>query len=448
MKSSILKIAFLAIIPFSFGFTLHAQDGIPSEFSVDGMKVILKPSIKEIISVRLFIKGGTANYPKALEGVEALALEMVTEGGTKNQTRTEFASALEKIGTSLASSSSLDYSEISLSCVKSFWDPSWKLFAEAITSPRFDEKEFSIIKGRVISQAKQAESNPDQYLQNRALQNAFGSRNYSKIPAGTVQSLENISLQQVVAHYNTILGKQNIFLVVVGNVTETDIKQKVAAAFATLGPGKIAKPEPSVEFTPAVNIEDRDIATNYIRGTMNAPGVNEKDGVPMMLAMNILRFRFFVELRTKRSLSYAPGAFYATAAIKNPYAVYYISTTDPKQSLQVMIDEINKVKNEGFSEKELKDMKETYLTNHFLGLETNDSQTMSLGLAEVAGDWRNTESFMTKVDHATIKDINDAFNKYSSSINWTYLGKEDAVSDADFKQPQMLPAAEKVLPNK
>ncbi len=448
MKTSPYKISVLAIAFFSFSVTLPAQDAKPSEFLVDGVKVILKPSIKEIISVRLFIKGGTANYTKALEGVEALALDMVTEGGTKSQTKAEFSSALEKIGTSLGSSSSLDYSEISLSCVKSFWDPSWKLFAEAIMSPRFDEKEFSIIKGRAISQAKQTESDPDEYLKNKALQNAFGNRNYSKIPSGTAESLENISLQQVIAHYNAILGKQNIFLVVVGNITEADLRQKVAAAFSKLGPGNTAKPEPSIEFTPAANIEDRDIATNYIRGTMNAPRVNEKDGIPMMLAMAILYDRFFLELRTKRSLSYAPGAFYATAAIKNPYAVYYISTTDPKQSLQVMIDEINNVKNQGFEEKELKDMKESYLTSHFLKLETNDSQTMSLGLAEVAGDWRNTESFMPKVDKASINDINAAFRKYSTSINWTYLGKESAVDESDFKQPQMLPATEKVSPKK
>jgi zinc protease len=222
----------------------------------------------------------------------------------------------------------------------------------------------------------------------------------------------------------------------------------VSSAFAKLAPGKTAKTEARFEFKPVVNIENREIATNYIRGTMNAPAVNEKDGVPMMLAMAIMRDRFFLELRTKRSLSYAPSASYATAAVKNPYVVFYISTTDPKQSLQVMIDEINKVKNQGFTDKELKNMKETYLTNHFLKLETNDSQTAALGASEIAGDWRKSENFMTDVDKATINDLNAAFKKYSNAINWTYLGKESAVSKDDFKQPQMLPSGEKVTPKK
>ena len=107
-----------------------AQEGKPKELTIDGIKVIFKPSIKEITSARLFIRGGTANYSKELEGVENLALALVTEGGTQNKTKTEFATALESIGTEIGYSTAFDYSEISLSCVQTYWDKSWSLFAE------------------------------------------------------------------------------------------------------------------------------------------------------------------------------------------------------------------------------------------------------------------------------------------------------------------------------
>ena len=124
------------------------------------------------------------------------------------------------------------------------------------------------------------------------------------------------------------------------------------------------------------------------------------------------------------------------------------TTIDPKQSLQVMMDQINDVKNKGFTEKELKDMKESYLTGHYMGLETNSSQTFSLGTSEVAGDWKKSESFMQDVEKATVQDLNAVFKKYSSSINWTYLGKADAVTKDDFKQPQLIPENAKISPKK
>lgn len=40
------------------------------------------------------------------------------------------------------------------------------------------------------------------------------------------------------------------------------------------------------------------------------------------------------------------------------------------------------------------------------------------------------------------------FEKYSNSINWTYLGKEAAVSKDDLKQPQVLPGRDKISPKK
>ena len=50
-------------------------------------------------------------------------------------------------------------------------------------------------------------------------------------------------------------------------------------------------------------IEDRDIATNYIIGQMDAPKMDSKEGVAMRIAMSVLRDRLFIEIRTKRGLS-------------------------------------------------------------------------------------------------------------------------------------------------
>jgi zinc protease len=428
------------------GFCQKA-DG-PKEFTVDGIKVIYKPSIKEISSVRLFIKGGTANFKKEEEGIEALALAVATQGGTKSMTKTEFATALEKIGTTIGTSSSLDYSEVNLSCINTYWNDSWKLFADAIANPRFDPKEFDLIKGQLVAGAKESEANPDAHLVTQSLQNTFAGKNYSKKATGTAASLEKLTLDQTQKYYSSLIGKQNAFIVVVGNIDEADLKTKISTAFKNWGPGKTVTPEKPADVKPEATIENREIATNYIRGLMPSPPRNSKEGVSMRLATAIMYDRFFVELRTKRSLSYAPQVSYASSAITNPYTVFYISTIDPKQSLQVMMDQINDVKNKGFTEKELKDMKESYLTGHYMGLETNSSQTFSLGTSEVAGDWKKSESFMQDVEKATVQDLNAVFKKYSSSINWTYLGKADAVTKDDFKQPQLIPENAKISPKK
>lgn len=437
-------LSFLLIGAFTLLSFAPGEEVKVKELTVAGIKVLFKPSSKEIISARLFIRGGTANYTKEKEGIESLALAVATEGGTTKHDMTSFATAQEKIGTEIGYSSDYDYSQVSVSCVTAYWNQSWDLFTEAINQPKFDPKAFELIKGRIVSNAKESEANPDSYVAQKAMELSYSGRNYSKDPGGTVKSLEALTLDELKSHYAKVVNKNNVFLVVVGNITEADLQAKVSAAFGSLPAGSTPKPEPKTEIPAGVTIENRDIATNYIYGTMSLPALNEPDAVPMRVAMSIMADKFFVELRTKRSLTYAPQAYYNTSPSKNPHAVFYASSTKPKESLQVMIDQINDVKNSGFKEKELKDKKEEFLTGYYSRLETNGAQSLSIGANEIFGNWKNFETFMKDVEKVTVADMNRVFKKYSNSINWMYLGKEADVSKEDFKQPQILPGGTKV----
>lgn len=433
MKNFILLIIVL-IIPIA---SIQGQNTEVKDFDVDGVKVILKNSPKEVISVNLFIKGGTANYSKEQEGIETLALNVALTGGTTSMDKNTFSNATNKIGTVVSSRSDYDYGSINLRCVKQFWEESWSLYADAIMNPVFDEEQFNLSKEQLINAAKQTQADPDNQLRNLAMSNVFSGKNYEKIAGGTEESLTKISLDDVKKYYKDLIGKKRIFVVVTGDVSQEDITSKIATSFALLPDGTLpVVEEPTTIVNPTNVIEDKDIATNYIRGYMNAPKMDNKEGVSMMIAMRILAMRLFVEIRTKRGLSYAPSAAYASSIVNSPYNFIYVSTTDPKQSIKVMVDEIDKLRTEGYSEKELVDIKQTFLTSHYLQLETMASQAGNLGLAELKGNWKMAEEFANIVNDISLTDINQAFAKYTDAISWTYLGKKDMIDEADFLQPK------------
>ena len=405
------------------------------EFNVDGLKVILRQSPKEVISASLFIRGGTANYPKEKEGIEALAFDVAITAGTKSMDKLTFNNEAEKIGTSFNSQTALDFGSFNMTCIKAYWDKSWNLFTDAILNPSFDEKEFNIEKDKAIANAKQAEANPDSYLRNLAMTETFKNLNYGKLPTGTSESLEKLTLDEVKKYYAATVGKKRCYLVVVGNITQEDLTARIKSSFSKMGYGSPAPASYKLLITKGGEIIiDRDIATNYLMGIMSSPSLAVDEGVYMDMAMDILYDRYFVELRTKRSLSYAPSARYNRNAVSNPYSYIYISTLDPKKSIGVMVEILDSVKRSGFTEKELKDKRQTYLTDYYLKMETSAAQAYSLGRAESAGWWKFDESFSNKVNAASLKQINAVFNKYTQAIRWTYLGKKEAVAKEDFKQ--------------
>jgi zinc protease len=424
------------IIPVFFAlFGLNAAFAQAQEFEVDGIKVILKSSVKDVISTRIFIDGGTANYPKNKEGIEALTLSLAISGGTQSMPKLTFNNELEKIGTSINSNTGYDFGDVSMICVKDYWDKSWDLFSDAIMNPAFDSKEFQIIKDQYIAGAQQNESDPDAHVLNMSMAHVFEGKNYSKIPNGTVQSLQGLTDSEVREYYKEIMVKNRIFLVVVGDVSKEDISAKIRSSLGKLPEGQAAVTEDKILINePSEVIEDRDIETNYIRGVFSAPKMSDKDAIPMRLAMAILGDRYFVELRTKRSLSYAPNAFYSTGAIRNPYNVMYISTQKPKESMEVMVDIVQNAKNNGFTEEELKNKKEMFATVYYMNLMTNAAQTQNLGTYELISDWTLSEDVNEMIQNVTLEDINKVFDKYSNIIKWTYLGDGTAVSKEDFKQ--------------
>jgi hypothetical protein len=88
MNMNILKISkafflILAVVLFANSSVLLSQNTI-KEIDVDGFKVIIKNTGKDVISARLFVTGGTANYPLDKQGIEAVAYSYIIKGGTTN----------------------------------------------------------------------------------------------------------------------------------------------------------------------------------------------------------------------------------------------------------------------------------------------------------------------------------------------------------------------------
>ncbi len=441
MNKLIISKAFyvtLTAILFFSGSGLFSQNSL-KEIDVDGFKVIIKNTGKDVISARLFVTGGTANYPLDKQGIEAVAYSYIIKGGTTSMGKTEFLAAAEKMGTTFDSDASLDFGELNMQCLKESWDKSWVLFTDALMNPAYDPNEFANKKEQYISYARQNEGDPDSRLERITVETAFKGKNYEKDPYGNENTLAALTLDDIKSFITANLCKQRAFLVVAGNVSESDLIEKVRSTLAKLPEGI---PSPKEQVTkiekPGQDIESRKISTNYLSGIMSGIPWDSPDAVAMMVAMSIMYDKYFVELRSKRGLSYAPAAYMNGDAITNPFSVFYITTDNPKEALNVMVDIINNVRKNGFTNEEFARSKNSYLTRHFMRLETASSQTQNIGRWKLRGNLDAFDNFEALVNAVTIQDINRVFTSNTGDIKWNYLGDETKVSPEDFKQLEKI----------
>ncbi len=189
-----------------------------------GVRVLLRQNAKGVINARLFVIGGTANYPLSQQGIEAAGSEHRDEWRHGfHEEKTIFKTAAERIGTSFGYSSDLDYSEMNMTCVKPMWEKSWALFTDAILNPAFSADEFDLIKGQMVSDAKQNEADPDQFLTDTAMSFVSEGVAMKKILTELLPPCKKISVDDAKKFYNNTINKSHCILVVVGNITQDEV---------------------------------------------------------------------------------------------------------------------------------------------------------------------------------------------------------------------------------
>jgi zinc protease len=404
------------------------------EFTVSGLKVILRQTQKETLVMGMYFRGGSANYSLANAGIESLALSGIIECGSSKYPANDFNDQVDEYGLHLSGDATNDYGLVKLGCISKYTDEAWKLFSSAISSPVFETQKFILLKEQKINELKAGLSNPDNRLKRLAEEFAFAATPYAINPDGTVESLAALNRDAVKDYYyNTLLNKNRMFLVVAGNISREDLEKKIRDAFSAI---------PAKEFTPAnienprftqdtYKIENRPMATNYICGIINAPGLNSPDYPAFRLAVTIMHSALFSVIRLSQHLSYAPSASLSEGRIS--YLTVYASTSQPLETVKAMYTVLSNMKNITYSDKTLENVLKNQLLSYTKGQEIMSDIADELGKAEIMGDWKLAENLGARMSTVTAQEMKRVLNTYVKNITWAYIG-DKALGEKSFNQ--------------
>src|SRR5215210_2012197 len=433
MNSQVYKLTFIALFTF-ICTNIIAQKKEAYEIMVDGVKVIVQPVNNEIVQIQTVIKGGVQNYDTSKAGIEDLAITALTECGTANDDKNSFKNKLDRVSGQIYGNAGMDFSTFNLNCIKEDLNTVWPLYVDAVTQPRFDQKEFDRIKQDAINGIKERESQPDYSINRLAKNTAFAGMNYAKDPSGTETSVKSISVAEAKDFYKSIATKSRMLIVVVADLDKSEIEQKIhnLLSFIPVGKPFIYKKESFTAKANTFKAEKKELATNYIQAVTSGPAPGTKEYNAFLLAMQIFYNRHFLEVRTNNGLSYAPQTYFSGGL--TPSANIVVSTTDPNKYIQVLNKLLDKTK-KGFTEDEVKNMKTTYITREYYKQETNAAQANSLAANEVIhNNWRRAIKLNEELKNITAKDVTAAFNKYVTHMSWVYQGDPAKVDSKLYTQ--------------
>ena len=170
------------------------------------------------------------------------------EQGSKRLDENEFTRAVETLGIQLGSSAYKDMFTVSL---RSLSDdkhllPAIDLMTQMLTEPRFDEQILARNKARLLVGLQQQKQDPNSLASLAFSKALYGNHPYANPTAGTLETVPNITRQQLVDFKNRYLVAANASLSMTGNLTLPQAQKLAEDITANLPLGQAAPilPEP------------------------------------------------------------------------------------------------------------------------------------------------------------------------------------------------------------
>jgi zinc protease len=399
-----------------------------TEFDVNGLKVLVKRRAgNQTVVAGLFIKGGVRNITPEKGGVENLMLETASEA-TVSFPRERMRTELSRMGTTIGSGVNYDYSGLTMASTRPNFDRSWEIFTDVALKPALTSDDVERVRNRIVASLRDDTDSPDSYLQLLQARVAYAGHPYLNDPRGTVDSVSRLTYEDLRRYHKQVMETSQLLLVVVGDLDAQLLRKRIAASFGKLPRGNYhPAPLPELSFAePSVQVTERALPTNYVQGVFTAPNLAAPDIYAMRVASTILQNRVFIEVRHKRTLSYAPDAFLWNQGAN--VGGIYVTAVDANQSVRVMLDEITRLQTEALPREELESTVQHFLTRHYLGQETNAAQAGELAQYEIiGGGWRNAFVFLPRLRAVSPEDVQRVAQKYMRNIRFVVLGDPKSV---------------------
>lgn len=210
----------------------------------NGMTVwLLERHSLPIVSMTLVVPGGSAGDPTGKEGLASFTANMLDEGAGKLGAL-ELARTFESLGASLKTGALSDYSFAQLTVLRRNAEAALSAYVDVVARPTFAQADFSRVKDLWLNDLRARRADPADVARVAGLVLHYGKDHpYGHPTEGMPKGAANVTLADVKETYARAYRADTTTLVIVGDLSEADVKRLVEPAFAAFPKGKGEKPK-------------------------------------------------------------------------------------------------------------------------------------------------------------------------------------------------------------
>lgn len=386
----------------------------------NGMKILMnKDTIIPMVTIQMIFKGGLLFEPKGKEGLTYFLSKMILSG-TKKYARKKIVETIESKGGSIGTFGGNNSFGITVNIMKKDVKDALKILSDIVENSTFPEEEFKKEKRLLLDEIKQQDEELFNVGKRVMFKTVYGDFPYGEIQTGKIDSIENISREDLINYYKKICVPNNTVLSLSGDVDDKilDLIKENFSGYNNSGDNLNEQ-----KFVIPEEIESREIVTNINKKQtlllipFYGIDVRDKDRAKSDILWNILNgqgSRLFTSVREKKHLSYYVGMF-PFYGLTTGLFVFYAGTVADKVELakEEILKEIKELVKRGITEEELEASKKEALSQKLREFQANDSISLNLGLDKLYGIRAETiDEYKKRIDSYTVDDMNRFMRQY------------------------------------
>ncbi|MCU9811380.1 MULTISPECIES: M16 family metallopeptidase [Paraclostridium] len=345
------------------------------------------PYLKSI-TLGVWVNAGSRIENEELGGISHFIEHMLFKG-TKNRTSKEIASTIDNLGGQINAFTSKECTCYYVKLLDEHIDIGIDILSDMFLNPLFDEKDIDKERQVIIEELKMYEDSPEDLVYDLLMEGIYKTDALGMNIIGTEESLYNMNRNTIKEYFNKYYVASNSVISISGNFKFEEMVKLIESKFKDLAMGNVDIKITEPEFHPCFIARNKDTEQVNLAISLKAiPLECREDAYALSIINNIfggsISSRLFQNIRENKGLVYSiysAPSLYRKSGELGIYAS--MSNENLKKVYNLVLEEIDNLRQNHLTDKEIKESKEQLKGSYILGLESTSSRMMSIGKAMV-----------------------------------------------------------------
>lgn len=384
----------------------------------NGLRVVMEeiPYVRSI-SLGIWVKNGSVNESRELNGISHFIEHMMFKGTAKRNAR-DIAEEMDAVGGQINAYTTKEYTCYHTRMLDKHFDIAFDILSDMFLNSKFSDEDILKERNVIIEEINMYEDEPEDMV-HEALQSEVWKGSSLGMPIlGEVATISKFNHEIIYRYYKENYRADNTVISIAGNFKEKEMLEKFEAVFSKWNSGKRRnKEEKDVDYTPTITVKKKE--NEQLNAIIAFPCIKRDD--PKKYAYTVFNTIFgggmssilFQKIREEHGLTYSIYSYtsqYSKAGLFSIYAA--MSPGQMEKVFSLIFDEIRNLREEGISQKVLDKTKEQIISNFIIGSESTVNRMTSNGGGILLKDNILTiEEVIEKIEAVTLNDMRNIISE-------------------------------------